>query len=69
VPKRDMQNMDVEKIDWRHILSNHDDARDQLSRIFASGKTGTCHVEGNTGCNRLYLFIGFLSEMVVIANF
>jgi len=41
VPERDLQNMDGEKIDWRHILSNKDDARDQLFRIFPSGKTGT----------------------------
>ena len=41
VPERDLQNMDGEKIDWRHILSNQDDARDQLFRIFPSGKTGT----------------------------
>jgi len=40
VPERDLQNMDREKIDWQHILSNHDDARDQLFRIFPSGKTG-----------------------------
>jgi len=31
---RDLQNMDREKIDWRHILLNHDD---QLFRIFPSG--------------------------------
>jgi len=41
VPERDLQNMDGQKIDWRHILSNYDDARDQLFLIFPSGKTGT----------------------------
>jgi len=41
VPERDLQNMDGKKIDWRHILSDHDDARDQLFRIFPSGKTET----------------------------
>ena len=41
VPERDLQNMDGQKIDWRHILSNHDDAHDQLFRIFPSGKTET----------------------------
>ena len=33
--QRDLQNMDWQKIDWRHILSNHDDARDQLFRSFS----------------------------------
>ena len=51
MPERDLQNMDGEKIDWRHILSNHDDARDQLFRIFPSGKTGTRRRE-----NRVYWF-------------
>jgi len=55
VPERDLQNMDGEKIDWRQILSNHDDAQE--------------HVEGNTGCIGFpHLFIGFPSVMVVIAN-
>jgi len=45
VPERDLQNMDGEKINWRHILSNHDDTHDQLFRIFSSGKTGTCRRE------------------------
>ena len=41
------------KIDWRHtgILSNHDDARDQLFRIFPSDKTGTRRRE-----HRVYWF-------------
>jgi len=38
VPERDLQYMDEEKIDWRHILLYHDY---QLFRIFPSGKTGT----------------------------
>ena len=38
VPESDLQNMDGEKIDWQHILSNHDDACHQLFRIFPSGK-------------------------------
>ena len=50
-PERDQQNMDGEKIDWRHILSNHDDARDQICRIFPSGKTGTRRRE-----HRVYWF-------------
>jgi len=41
VPEKDLQNMDREKMNWRIILSNHDDARDQLFVIFPSGKTGT----------------------------
>jgi len=52
VPEKDLQNMDDEKIDWRHILSNHDDdARDKLFRIFPSGKTGTRRME-----HRVYWF-------------
>jgi len=51
VPKRDLQNMDGQQIDWRHILSNHDDARDQLFRVFPSGKTGTRRRE-----HRMYWF-------------
>jgi len=59
----------TEKIDWRQgIPSNHHDARDQLFRIFPSGKTGTRR--RNTGCvGFLHLIIGFPSVMVVIANF
>jgi len=68
VPERDLQNMDGQKIDWRHILSNHDDAHDQLFRIFPTVKQK--HVEGNTGCIGFsHLFLGFPSVMVVIANF
>jgi len=51
VPERDLQNMDGEKINWGHILSNHDDARDQLFRIFPGGKTGTRRRE-----HRVYWF-------------
>ena len=51
VPERDLRNMDVEKIDCGHIQSNHDDACDQLFRIFPSGKTGTCRRE-----HRVYWF-------------
>jgi len=68
VPERDLQNMDGEKIDLRHILSNHDDARDQLFASFPVVKQE--HVEGNTGCIGFpHLLIGFPSVMVVIANF
>jgi len=68
VPERDLQNMDGEKIDWRHILSNHDDARDQNFPSFPVVKQE--HIEGNTGCIGFpHLFIGFSSVMVVIANF
>ena len=38
LPERDLQNMDGEKIDWQHILLNHDD---QLFRIFPIVTTGT----------------------------
>ena len=42
----------TEKIDWRQgIPSNHHDARDQLFRIFPSGKTGTRRRE-----HRVYWF-------------
>jgi len=51
VPERDLQNVDGEKIDWRIILSNHDDARDHLFLIFPSGKTGTRRRE-----HRVYWF-------------
>ena len=64
VPERDLQNMDGEIVDWWHILSNHDDARDQLFCIFPIGKTGTRRSIGFP-----HLFIGFPSVMVVIANF
>jgi len=67
-PERDLQNMDGEKMDWRHILSNHDDARDQLFPFFPMVKQED--VEGNTECVGFpHLFIGFPSVMVVIANF
>jgi len=60
VPERNLQNMDGEKFDWRHILSNHDDARDQLFASFPVVKQE--HVEGNTGCIGFpHLFIGFPS--------
>ena len=50
-----------EKNQLQHILSNHDDTREQLFPSFPVVKQE--HVEGNTGC------IGFLSVMVIIANF
>ena len=62
VPERDLQNMDGEKIDWRYSLYrqsvsslyrqwNHDDAHDELFRIFPSGKTGARRRE-----HRVYWF-------------
>jgi len=50
-PKETCKNMDGETIDWRRILWNHDDACDQLFRIFPSGKTGTRRRE-----HRVYWF-------------
>jgi len=58
VPERDLQNMDGEKIDLRHILSNHDDAHDQLFRIFPSGKTGTRRREHRVYSFPSYVFWG-----------
>ena len=45
VPEKDLQNMDREKINWQHILLNHDD---QLFASFPVVKQE--HVERITGC-------------------
>ena len=67
VPERDLQNMDGEKLDWRPFFLNHDDARDQLFRIFPGGKTGARRREHRVNGFH-HLFIGFPSVMIVIAN-
>jgi len=68
VPERDLQNMDGEKIDRRPFFQT---AMTHMINFFASFPVVKQeHVEGNTGCIGFpHLFIGFLSVMVVLANF